>query len=241
MTRASLAIKLRRIAWSAAILTPLAGCGTTDRIVKTSVPMEDYRARHPIVIAEDRTSIDVLPSTAEGALDKHTAKQVFAFAQEYRNLGRGPILVLVPHGRGMTEGPATIAAIRRVLLAGGARSGVQVSSYPVLDGQLASPVRLSYVGVKAKVADQCGQWPSDLASGSSVEGWDNKPYWNLGCSTQSMLAAQTSDPRDLVTPRGEEPPDTLTRSRAIESVRKGTDPNTTWAVKNSNIGSVGGS
>ena len=55
-----------------------------------------------------------------------------------------------------------------------------------------------------------------------------------------MIAAQASDPRDLVTPRGEEPTDTLIRIRGIESIRKGNDPNTTWAIKSTNIGGVGG-
>ena len=91
------------------------------------------------------------------------------------------------------------------------------------------------------MADQCGQWPSDLASASSIEGWENKPYWNFGCATQTMIAAQTSDPRDLVTPRGEEASDALMRARGIDTVRKGSDPNTAWTVKNSNIGGVGGS
>ena len=95
-------------------------------------------------------------------------------------------------------------------------------------------------GIKAKVTDQCGQWPNDLASGSSIEGWDNKPYWNLGCSTQSMIAAQTADPRDLVEPRGEEVSDTQMRARGIEAVRAGADPNTSWHVQNSNIATVGG-
>ncbi len=90
------------------------------------------------------------------------------------------------------------------------------------------------------MADQCGQWPRDLSSASSVEGWDNKPYWNLGCATQTMIAAQTSDPRDLVTPRGEEPADTLIRARGIDSIRKGSDPNTNWAVRSTNISGVGG-
>ncbi|VVC55809.1 hypothetical protein RHAL1_02731 [Beijerinckiaceae bacterium RH AL1] len=101
-------------------------------------------------------------------------------------------------------------------------------------------MRLSFVGVKAKEVNQCGQWPRDLGSGSSIDGWENEPYWNLGCSTQQMIAAQTSDPRDLVSPRGEERPDTEIRDRAITQVRSGSDPNTGWSVKNSNIGTVGG-
>ena len=222
-----------------ALLLALAGCGTTDRIKPSAIALEDYRARHPIVLAEARTAVDVFPATGGGRLDTHSAKQVYAFAQQYRELGHGPILVLVPRGRGV-EQPAVAADVRRVLAAGGARGGVEVSTYPVADPALAAPVRLSFVGIKAKVADQCGQWPSDLASGSSVETWDNKSYWNFGCATQASLAAQTADPRDLVTPRGEEPSDALMRIRGINSLRNGADPNTSWGTHNSSIGSVGG-
>lgn len=220
----------------AVIAAALAGCGQTDRIVPSSIALDDYTARHPIVLAEARTAIDVFPSTASGRLDRHTAKQIYAFAQQYRELGHGRFVVLVPRGH---ADRAIMADIRHLLALGGARGAVEIASYPVADPRLASPIRLSFEGIRATVPDQCGQWPRDLSSGSSVEGWDNKPYWNLGCATQTMIAAQTSDPRDLVTPRGEEPADTLMRARGIESVRKGNDPNTGWAVKSSNIAGVG--
>lgn len=220
-------------------LVALGGCGT-DRIVRPSVTPDDYHARHPIVLADARTSLDVFPATGQGRLDRHTAKQIFAFAAQYRELGRGPVLVLMPRIGRRGDPRSLIADIRASLAAGGAHGGVEVSTYPVADPGLASPVRLSFVGVKAKVASQCGQWPSDLGPGTNVDGWDNKTYWNFGCATQQMIAAQTSDPRDLVTPRGEEPSDTLVRARGIESIRKGTDPATKWIVQNTNIGAVGG-
>jgi len=220
-------------------LVPLAGC-TTDRIVPSSIALDDYRNRHPIVIAQARTSVDVFPSMGQGKLDRHTAKQVYAFAQQYRDTGQGPVLVLLPRGPGVASHQAMLADMRRVLASGGVRDGVQVATYPIADPGLASPVRLSFVGVKAKETDQCGQWPRDLGSGSSIDGWENEPYWNLGCAQQTMIAAQTSDPRDLVSPRGEEQPDTDVSARAITQVRAGSDPNTGWAVKNTSIGSVGG-
>ncbi len=229
----------RRLIAAAALaaLFPLAGC-VTDRVVDSSVPLADFHARHPIVLAEAKSTLDVFPSTAQGRLDAHTAKQVYAFAEQYRTSGRGGMTVLVPRTAGPARAP--VADIRRVLALGGVRT-VVVATYPVADPRLASPVRLSFEGLKANVADQCGQWPSDLASGSSIEGWENKPYWNFGCATQTMIAAQTSDPRDLVAPRGEEPADTEIRERGIRAVRAGTDPTTSWRVSNSNIGSVGGS
>jgi pilus assembly protein CpaD len=70
---------------------------------------------------------------------------------------------------------------------------------------------------------------------------ENKTYWNFGCANQNMFATQVADPRDLASPRGEEPPDMDFRLRAVTNIRKGADPSTDWKVRNSQIGSVGGS
>jgi pilus assembly protein CpaD len=98
---------------------------------------------------------------------------------------------------------------------------------PPSDGA-APPVRVSFTGLKAVVPTQCGQWPEDLASGSSVEGWKNESYSNFGCATQSMIAAQVDDPRDFVEPRALGPSDVAMRTKAIEAVRNGQDPGTQW-------------
>jgi pilus assembly protein CpaD len=224
-----------------ALISTLAGCGNTDRMRVSAIATDDYRLRHPILLAKDTSSIDLFPSMAGAGLDRHSAKQIAAFAEDYRQGGNGPILVLVPSGAGQGDKRGAVAGIRRAFAANGVHAGIEVTSYPVTDPGLSSPVRVSFTGLKAKVGDQCGQWPSDLASGSSIDGWNNKTYYNFGCATQSMIAAQTADPRDLVTPRGEEPSDTLIRSRAIENIRKGTDPSTSWTVHNTSISSVGGS
>ena len=81
------------------------------------------------------------------------------------------------------------------------------------------------------MAGRCGEWPEDLASASSLEGWDNQTYWNFGCANQTTLSAQIDDPRDLVAPRGQSPLDIESRMRAIGNVRKGADPSTEWSVK----------
>ncbi len=220
------------------IAATLCGCADIDRMNKSSMTMDDYRDRHPIVLGEQERRLDVFPSPQIRGLDPHSAAQVAEFGALYRNTGSGPIKVFVPAlGRGAPS--ATTAGIRRALAAGGARAPLEISTYPVINRDLAAPVRLTFVGLKASVADPCGQWPSDLASGSSVQGWENKQYWNYGCSYQSMLAEQVADPRDLVGPRAEDPADTEMRSRAISEMRKGSDPSTDWKTKNSSISTVG--
>jgi pilus assembly protein CpaD len=184
--------------------------------------------------------MDIFPSSATADLDDRSADQVREFARSYRQLGQGPITILVPTGArvGPPEGKAE--AVRRTIKSVTPQATIMVATYPVGDPSLAAPIRLTYVGLKARVADECGQWPRDLASGGSIDGWDNKTYWNYGCSMQTAIAAEVADPRDLVTPHAEVPADTIMRSRGIESVRKGTDPATDWKVKNTAISSVGG-
>jgi pilus assembly protein CpaD len=90
------------------------------------------------------------------------------------------------------------------------------------------------------VANKCGEWPQDLASGSSFDGWRNESYWNFGCATQSTLSAQIDDPRDLASPRGEQPSDIEMRMRPIRKLREGVDPSTNWRLQGTTISGVGG-
>ena len=222
----------------AALLLPLAGC-MTDRLATGSVVPDDYHERHPIVLGENATMVDVYP--AGQGIDQPTRLRIQDFVADYRQRGRGPVNLLIPRG-GHNESYALAAsdAIRRELVASGARGGVQVGSYEVLNPDQAAPIRLSFLGLKAAVASKCGEWPADLASGSSAETWENRPYWNFGCSTQQNLAAQVADSRDLAGPRGETPSDVAMRTRAITNVRNGTDPGTSWKTQNTNIGKAGG-
>jgi len=218
----------------------LAGCAANvDRMKTSSIPMDDYRKRHPILLTESAEKLDIFPAPKVRGLDSRSAGQVAEFGRLYRAGGHGPINIFVPDGSSAPPNREIVEAIRRALAYGGAHAQLQVTHYPVVNPGLASPVRLSFTGLKAKVADQCGQWPSDLASGSSLQGWENKPYWNLGCSYQSAFAAQVADPRDFVGPRAEDPADAQVRTRGIEAIRKGADPTTDWKTKNTAISSIG--
>ena len=223
--------------WIGATALSLSGCLTGQQYASDNqVTAVDYHERHPIVLDKAATTLDLFP--VGGRLDGLSTDKLKAFAQRYRGFGAGEVTILTPAGD--RAAAALVSDIRRALYADGLRGYVAVGSYPVEDRTLASPVRLVFQGLKAEVANRCGQWPADLASGSSIEGWKNESYYNFGCATQSALAAQIDDPRDLVQARGSTPPDETMRLRAIEQVRKGTDPGTDWKVQITPIGQIGG-
>jgi len=221
--------------WLGAAAATLSGCGT-DYASNDSPDVSDYHQRHPIVLAQSPTAIDVFP--VGGRLDPQSAAKIRAFAERYREMGSGQITILAPSSSGSGEGQI-VSEIRQTLYATGVRGYVSVGSYPVADPALASPVRLVFQGLRAKVPSRCGEWPSDLASGSSIKGWKNNSYENFGCATQSVLAAQVDDPRDLAQSRASGPPHEEMRLRAIGDVRKGQDPGTDWKVQTTTIGTVG--
>ncbi len=229
-----------RFAALMALAAPLAACTGADRIVTGSITPDDYRARHPIELHQGWARLEVFPEVRNGALDARTSAQVREFARAYRDHGSGEIALALPQGgRAGAEARASAPGLRRALAAGGARGPVRISYYQVADPLLAAPVRLSYTTITARLDSRCGQWPNDLASGSSTIGWENCQYWNFGCATQQMMATQVADPRDLVGPGAIAPPDSTMRGRAIDAVRKGEDPGTSWKTKNSNIGTLG--
>jgi pilus assembly protein CpaD len=221
--RAMFAAQVLRFCVAAASASALSGCGTQYASSDPAFP-GDFQQRHPIVVAAAPTSLDLYP--VGGRLDERSMANIRAFVQRYRHYGSGAVMIQTP--RGTNPNSIAVYEVRRALLAAGVKGRIAVGAYlPPNDGA-APPVRVSFTGLKAIVPTACGQWPEDLASGSSVEGWKNEPYHNLGCATQSMIAAQVDDPRDFVQPRALGPSDVAMRTRAIEAVRDGQDPRTQW-------------
>jgi len=215
----------------------LAACGKVDRLatVSSTVPF-DYRERHPIVMTNEPRTIEIYPGAA--GLTNQDKARLADLAASHRRNGQGPILVETPAGR-MASADRYVRQVRAALADSGATGNLRIGSYHAPEPERAAPIRVSYLGLAARVATRCGEWPEDLASASSLDGWNNKPYWNLGCAYQNMLAVQTADPRDLAGPRGESPSDVAMRMRAIDKVRSGDDPGTKWQVQNSNISEGG--
>ena len=207
------------------------GCTTDYASSDPSFP-GSFEARHPIALVSAPTQMDVFP--VGGALDARTVANLRSFAKRYRDLGSGEVMILVPGYPGSSA--RTVAEIRGVLRNSGLRARFGTGSYVPSGSGGATTIRVTYIGLKAKVLTPCGLWPEDLASGSSLEGWKNEPYANFGCATQSVIAAQVDDPRDFVQPRALAPSDVAMRTRAIEAVRKGQDPVTTWSTTLTPIG-----
>lgn len=223
-----------------ALILPLGACGVNRTLPPPDVAY-DYRDRHPVVLADTDHTIDIFPTAVAGKIDQATTARIHDFVARYRRVGHGQITILAPTGGpDSAVSQAGIAGVRRALAANGVIGSVYVGTYPVSDPGLAAPIRLLFRGIKAKAANRCGDWPTDLASASSLDGWENQTYWNFGCANQTTLAAQVADPRDLVSPRGESASDIEMRMRGINKVRRGDDPTTEWKTKQSTISSVGG-
>lgn len=231
------ASKLGAACLAAVAAISLAGC-VSDPIATSSITTDDYRARHPIVLANAPTTLDVFPA-GDHTIDAASIQDIRAFAERYRRFGTGRMYILSPWGGGYRT-RAAVGEIRRVLASSGLGGFIGVGSYRVAAPSAAAPIRLSFRGLKAEVASVCGQWPDDLASGGTTVGWKNESYYNFGCATQSMLAAQVDDPRDFDHARALGPADEEMRLRAIKDVRQGQDPGTDWKVKLTPIGAVGG-
>ena len=195
--RSIFAAQVLRSSLVGAAASALSGCGVPYASSDPAFP-GSFEQRHPIVVAAAPTSVDLYP--VGGRLDERSTANIRAFVDRYRHYGSpGAVTIQTPVG----TNPNSIAVyeVRRALLAAGVTGRIAVGAYlPPNDGA-APPVRVSFTGLKAIVPTKCGQWPEDLASGSSVEGWKNEPYSNFGCATQSTIAAQVDDPRDFVQPR----------------------------------------
>jgi pilus assembly protein CpaD len=229
-----------RIMLAMGFVAALAGC-SAPRVMPPPTTPYDFHDRHPVVLADAPHVVDLFPAVIGGRVDYTTGGRIHEFVDHYRRFGHGSVTLRRPvGGAGAKNAATTITAVRRALAAAGLGAKVIIEDYRVTDPNLATPLRLSFAGIKAKVSGRCGEWPEDLASGGSLEGWQNTTWWNYGCASQQTFAAQIADPRDLAGPRGETPADTLTRMRAIDNIRTGKDPSTAWPQENQSISKVGG-
>jgi pilus assembly protein CpaD len=194
--------------------TTLAGCAR-DPATTGALP-DDYRTRHPIVIAEAERSIDVPVASGDRRLTKGARDYIRGFASNYKNDASGAVQIMLPQGSANAHAASIVRKeVRGVLVGAGipATRLIEVSYQADPNGD-AAPIRLTYSAITAKTAP-CGNWPSDLAMNT----FENKNYENFGCASQANLAAQVASPLDLLGPREMSPIDAVQRGQVISDYR----------------------
>jgi len=201
----------------------------TDTVTTASLP-NDYRLRHPIAIEEADRSIVVFVGRGRGGLSASQRADVMYLGQTWMREGTGVISIDVPVNTPNARAAAdSLREIRATLAAVGVPPGAtNVRQYRPEDPRHMAAIRLNYPKISA-VAGPCGLWPEDLGSSINNKSWfENKSYYNFGCSNQRNLAAMVDNPADLVQPRPETPAFTPRRAIAFEKYRKGTSTSTTY-------------
>jgi pilus assembly protein CpaD len=209
----------------------LGACKTTGDVVAVSAAApEDYRLRHPIAVQEADRSVVVFVGRGRGGLSATQRADVMGMAQTWLKEGTGGISIDMPVDTPNARAAAdTLREIQATLAAAGVPPrGVAVRQYRPEDPRHMAAIRLNYPKISA-TAGPCGLWPEDLGPSVNNKGYfDNRSYYNFGCSNQRNLAAMVDNPSDLVQPREETPAYAPRRNIAFDKYRKGTSTTTTY-------------
>lgn len=199
------------LAGSAVLLT---ACGNSQ-LTTGSIP-EDYRQRHPIVLADGQTTLDMPVAAGDVRLTIGMRDTVKGFAQRFAATPAGVMQVQVPYGSYNAGAAQRLAGdVRRELVQAGIKpQRILMSSYAASPNGDAAPIRLSFVTTKAQTG-QCGEWPEDLSDAT----FGNRNWYNFGCASQNNLAAQVANPTDLIAPRAMTPIDAAQRAKVISDYR----------------------
>lgn len=206
--------KNARFAVIATPLVMLALAGCADRMAVSSIP-DDYRTNHPIMISEKESVIDLAVGSTDRGATRAQIQTLEGFLANY-DRHAAPVLTIMRPTGAANDAAASRAAreFSKVAKANGVPSSrISMTTYDAGGSGASAPVRVSFVAVKAHTND-CGNWPEDLTQTAN-----NKHYANFGCSYQNNLAAQISNPNDLLGPRKPTTIDAENRSVVIEDYR----------------------
>ena len=152
---------------------------------------EDGAANHPITVEPSYQSLKLSYSPMQSGLSSTDQARLEAFVAGYQDHGNGSIAVSAPAG---SLSPAMIAFFaQRINDMGIGKDHILVATHDAPTGDMR--VEINYVSYQAHT-DKCGDWSQDLANTE-----DNDTPKNFGCAVQQNIAAQLSDPRDLLSPR----------------------------------------
>jgi pilus assembly protein CpaD len=200
----------------------LTGCrpGEEPGVHVASWAMVDARQRHPIVVTNEPANLDLKISSTAHGLSPSQRSQAIDFFNRYRGTGAdaGRLAISVPSGGANDIAVTRALADLRLIVGEAGISEANVAVRPYRAGRDANaPIRMSYARFVAE-GPECGLWPDNLASDRR-----NLPYANFGCASQRNLAAQISNPADLLGPRAMTPASAERRDTVYGKYVKG-DP-----------------
>lgn len=209
----------------------VAGC-QTDRIVTGTVPA-DYRDRHPIQVNEGARSVQMFVGSGRSGLTAEQRALVGGFASQWRRHGTGPMTIELPSNvANEVSSGRTVRELRSLLTASGVPArAIQIQAYQADAPSNVAPIRLTFAAISATVASRCHTGQDNLGTSPNNQGAQNYSMRNFGCATQHNLAAQVSNPEDLVQPRAEQPSYAARRKTVLEKYRQGQDPSTTYPTQ----------
>lgn len=212
------------------LATALGACTHTDEVAATASIPDDYRLRHPIAIQEANRSVVIFVGQARGGLSAEQRADVMGLGQVWMHEGTGAIVIDVPTGTPNARAATDAFREAQALLtaAGVPARGIVMHHYHPDDPRQLATLRLSYPKITA-VAGPCGLWPDDIGPSIKDKGYfENKPYYNFGCSYQRNMASMIDNPADLAQPRAETPAYNVRRTEGYEKYRKGVTTTTNY-------------
>jgi len=212
MIRLDRSTSWRPVAWRTLPLLALAlALGACEPTSVASRAPYDVRDRHPIVVEQGPVVLDLDVAPGARELTARQRAEIAAFARIYRTRGEGPVTIHLPGGPHPTR--AVVGDIRRALSGAGA-AHITVAGAPA-SAPPDTVVQLAFLAPVAKT-HACGLWPDGGEHDPT-----NSHYYNFGCASQTNLAAQVADPRDLATPRPTDRVYATRRQTVVEKYGKG--------------------
>jgi pilus assembly protein CpaD len=191
-----------------------AGCATAPAnetaLSRTNLDM------HPVKVHQDTARLEIGVAAADQTLRSEDYAALSTFARDYKDRGRGPLMMSVPAGASNAESAAKVGdEIRRALYGLMPVSGsVSTSTYDA--GSAAAPIILSFERYVADVKD-C---PSNAVANLGTS-WDNKASAGFGCANNMNIAMMLADPGDVVAPPDMDPSLAARRTDVFDKYRKG--------------------
>lgn len=191
----------------------VAGCASTKNEgleKRTALDM------HPIKVHQDTARLEIGVQASDAALKAPDLDALAHFAADYRDRGRGALVISLPAGAPNSDAAAKIGdEVRRNLY------GLLPSAQAIATGSydakgVISPVVLSFERYVAEIKD-C---PSNAVRNAAVS-WDNKPSPGFGCAINANIAMMLVDPGDVVSPPAMTPSDANRRSTVFDKYREG--------------------